>query len=172
MKTSGSLLSPSSCRWRRGHHCLSSEQGSGVEPSLLPTIETWRSLWSDAFTPTDYSTKGQISDWASQWTGACRQFLHCLGSYVFDNSALWCTPGMYCSFWYTLSQKHRKWYTCILDGIQLCMYHMYAHLDNRYMGQDILVIMWPCNMYFAQIYVLAEMPYGKAFQFGHKCTIK
>lgn len=28
-------------------------------------------------------------------------------------------------------------YTCILDGIQLCMYRMYAYLDNRYMGWDI-----------------------------------
>lgn len=63
-------------------------------------------------------------------------------------------------------------YTRILDGIQLCMYQMYAHLDNRYMGQDILFITCPCNMYFAQIYLPGEMPYGKAFQFGFMCTIK
>lgn len=44
MKTSGSLLSPNSSRWRRGHHCLPSELGSRMsspsEPSLPPTTET------------------------------------------------------------------------------------------------------------------------------------
>lgn len=29
------------------------------------------------------------------------------------------------------------------------------------MGQDILFITWPCNIYFAQIYILAEMSYEK-----------
>lgn len=51
---------------------------------------------------------------ASQWTRVYRQFLHCLGSYVSDNSALWCSPRHVLQFLYSLSQKHRK--------------HVYMHL--------------------------------------------
>lgn len=47
MKTSGSLLSPSSSRWRRGHRCLSIDQGGrGNSPwsrtSHQPQRETWQ----------------------------------------------------------------------------------------------------------------------------------
>lgn len=89
--------------------------------------------------------------------GVCRQFLLCLGSYVSSISA---------QAWTAVSgivqhKSTESMYTCILDGFQLCLYHMYAHLDNRYMGQDILFITWPCNIYFAQIYILAEMSYEK-----------
>lgn len=94
--------------------------------------------------------------------GACRQFLHCPGSCVSNISALCCSPKHITAVSDILYHKGTEnMYTGILDDFQLCKYHMYAHLDNGYMGQDILFITRPCNMQFAQIYILAEMSYGK-----------
>lgn len=148
MKTSGSLLSPNFSRWRRGHHCLSSEQGSRVSSQAQPPSnhrDSGGALTVMHSHPQITSTKEQMSDRASQWMGAYGQFFHCLGSYASNNSALCCSPKhvLYC-LWYTLSQKHRKhvymhfrWslsiytqslYVCIfgqqVHGIVYSVYHM------------------------------------------------
>lgn len=162
MKTSGSLLSPSSCRWRRGHHCLSSEQGS--QPQRLTGAFKVMHLHPQITQPRDrFQTE------------------HPNGPECIDNSynvlAAMCLitvlSGVACAVVSgILSHKSTEnMYTCILDSIQLCMHHMYAHLDNRYMGQDILFITWPCNKYFCSN-IPTWNAYGKAFRFGHMCTIK
>jgi hypothetical protein len=110
-KTSGSLLSPSFSRWRRGHHCLSNEERSSnvfpLGPGLFPVIQRLgrRNPCSDMLLPTDYSAKEQI--WVSQCRGAHGKFLHYLGSYVFNTSALCYRPRHALHLFLTYS-KHKR----------------------------------------------------------------
>lgn len=82
--------------------------------------------------------------------------------------------SMDCSFRYTLPQKHRRhvyvhlrWHSTLYVSY-VCIFGKQVH------GTRYSFIAWPCNMYFAQIYILAEMSYGKTCpDLGtYICTIK
>jgi hypothetical protein len=138
-KTSGSLLSPSFSRWRRGHHCLSNEERSSnvfpLGPGLFPVIQRLgrRNPCSDMLLPTDYSAKEQI--WVSQCRGAHGKFLHYLGSYVFNTSALCYRPRHALHLFFDILQTQKNTYLCILYGFQVYIpiHHTFTNSDNRYM---------------------------------------
>lgn len=168
MKTSGSLLSPSSSRWRSGHHCLSSDGKLSVLPSGAQPPSNHRDS-GGALTVMHSclqitSTKEQMSDWASHWIGAYGQFYTVLAA----TCPVTVLSVVVSSMYYTVSgilhhKSTENMYTCTLDGVRVDAHGhcMYVYLDNRYMEQYILFIMWPFNMYFAQMYILSEMSYGK-----------
>lgn len=174
MKTSGSLLSPSSSRWRRDHHCLSSEQGGSVS-----------SPWSRAsFQPQRLGGAFNVMHSLPQITQPRDKFqtTHPNGwGRRVDNSysvlAAMC-PVSVPQAWTAVSgilqhKSTESMYICILDGFHLCLYHMYAHLDNRYMGQDILFITQPCNIYFcSNIYTCRNVLWEDMSRFRHICAIK